>query len=103
MSVWNAGKEIKKFPALPAAASAVAFSTNGAVVAAGLGDNSIRLLKVADGKEVKEHPRPCRRDWRLDLFAQGDLLISANAHKTVRLSERRDGAPKGQLVIYGAD
>ena len=55
VSIRNADKEIKKL-ALPAEAKAIAFAPNGATVVVGLTDNSVRLINVADGKELKNVP-----------------------------------------------
>jgi WD40 repeat protein len=101
--VYNAGKEIRKFPALASPASAVAFSANGATVAAALGDNAIRLLTVAEPKDKKEEKEKSLPGHTGPVSAllytpKGDLLISASADKTVRLWNAADGAAKGTLT-----
>jgi WD40 repeat protein len=101
--VYNAGKEVRKFPPLALPASAVAFSANGATVAAALGDNTIRLLTVAEPKDKKEVKEPILAGHTAAITAltytpKGDLLISASADKTIRLWNAADGAAKGALT-----
>src|SRR5439155_21208691 len=54
VTLWSVadGKVLQKVP-LPAAVQAVAFSPDAQTVAVGLADGGLKLVKAADGKEVK--------------------------------------------------
>ncbi len=101
LSLWNAGKEAKKFPPLPAAATALAFNANGSHIAVGAGDNSLRIFNAADTKEFKNLAGHTGAISSLTYSPKGDLLISASADKTVRLWNAADGAAKGQFTHTG--
>ena len=107
LSIWNAGKEVRKFPSLPSPAQSIAFSTNGATIAVGRADTAVQLLTIAESKDKKEkekekilagHTGPITA---LTYNSKGDLLISASADKTVRLWNAVDGAAKGQFNHAG--
>src|SRR5205085_2662165 len=98
--VRNGDKEVKKLT-LPAEVRAVAFTPNGAAVVAGLADNSIRVVTIADGKEVKNLAGHAGPITSLGFSPKGDTLISAGADKTVRFWNAADWAPKGKIDLGG--
>ena len=59
VSIRNGDKEVKKLT-LPAEARAVAFAPNGATVAVGLADNSVRAVHRRRRQGGEEHRRPRR-------------------------------------------
>ncbi len=85
VTVWTAadGKEVKKFT-LPAVANALAFTPDDKIVAAALADNSIHLLDVPAGKDVKTisgHTGPVTAV----LVTPAGLLVSGSADKSVQV------------------
>lgn len=101
LAVTTSGKEGKKFEPLPSAAQSIALAPNGANVAVGLTDNSIRLFQVNEAKELKNIPGHTGAITALRFTSKGDLLISASADKSVRLWNAADGAAKGQINHSG--
>ncbi len=101
LTTWNAGKEVKKFPALPAQANALAYSTDGNTLAAGLADNSLRLFNVGEGKEIKNIPGHTGPITALLYSPKGDVLFSASTDKSIRLWNPADGVAKGQFAHAG--
>lgn len=98
LTIWNAAdaKVLQKI-ALPAAGQAVVFGPDQKSVVAGLGDGSIHVFNLADGKEAKTlagHKGPIAE---LILSAKGDLLYSAAADKAVQFVSLADGMVKGRL------
>lgn len=69
----------------------VSFSPDGSTMAAGVADNTIRLLDFASGHEtlkIEQHA-----DWVMDVtfHSDGKHLISASRDKTARLINRANG------------
>ena len=100
VSIRNGDKEVKKLT-LSAEVRAVAFTPNGAAVVAGLADNSIRVVTIADGKETKTIAGHAGPITHLGFAPKGDVLISAGADKTVRFWNAADWAAKGKLDLAG--
>jgi WD40 repeat protein len=96
LTLWNAAdaKVLHKLP-MPALAQAIAFSPDGQSVFVGLADNSIKQIKVADGKDIKALPAN-HKGAIISLICapKGDLLYSASADKTVLALALPDGAVK---------
>lgn len=101
--LWNAAdaKLVQKL-ALPANPQAVAFSADGQSVFVGLADNSIKQIKVSDGKEIKTLPAQHKGAVvGLALSPKGDLLYSASADKTIQTWALPDGTPKAKFEHVG--
>jgi WD40 repeat protein len=75
----------------------LALSPDGKTAAAGLVDNSIHLLDVAMGKDVKTLAGHTGPVTALAYTPKGDLLVSASADKTAQVWNVADGANKGKL------
>jgi WD40 repeat protein len=99
VTIWNIGdaKVMQKLP-MPAVPQAVAFSADAASVFVGLADNSIKQIKVADGKDIKTLPAQHKGAIvGLTLSPKGDILFSASADKTVQTWSLPDGTPKAKF------
>ncbi len=99
VTLWNAAdaKVLQKLP-MPAAPQAVAFSADAQSVFVGLADNSIKQIKIADGKEIKTLPAVHKGAIvGLALNGKGDLLFSASADKTIQTWALPEGAPKAKF------
>jgi WD40 repeat protein len=99
VTLWNAAdaKALHKLP-MPAAPQAVAFSGDSQSVFVGLADNSIKQIKIADGKEIKTLPAQHKGAIVALAFSpKGDLLFSASADKTIQTWALPDGTPKAKF------
>jgi WD40 repeat protein len=98
LTLWNAAdaKVLHKV-SLPVAAQAVAFSPDNLHVAAGLSDGTIKLVKIADGKEAKSLAGHKGAVTGLAFVAKGDFLYSASADKTVQTWVMPAGTPKAKF------
>ena len=79
----RAGTEVKKIPALPGVASALAFSTDGTKIAAALADNTIRLINIAGvPRNSRSIPGHTAAITAVPVYTpKGDLLVSQAATK----------------------
>jgi len=96
LTLWNAtdAKVLHKLP-MPSLAQALSFSPDGQSVLVGLADNSIKQIKVADGKEIKMLPASHKAALvSLVHSPKGDVLYSGSADKTIIASALPDGAIK---------
>ncbi len=103
VTIWNAAdaKVLQKLP-MPAGAQALAFSADAASVFVGLADNSIKQIKIADGKDIKVLPAQHKGPIvGLALGPKGDMLFSASADKTIQTWSLPDGTPKTRLDHVG--
>jgi WD40 repeat protein len=98
LTLWNVtdGKLLHKVP-LPLAAQAVAFAPDNLDVAAGLTDGTIKIIKVADGKEAKSLAGHKGAVTGLAFAAKGDILYSGSADKTVQVWAMPAGTVKSKL------
>jgi WD40 repeat protein len=99
VTIWNAAdaKVLHKLP-MPALAQALAFSADAQSVFIGLADNSIKQVKVADGKDIKTLPAQHKGPivW-LAMSPKGDMLFSASADKTIQTWALPEGTPKAKF------
>jgi WD40 repeat protein len=103
VTLWNTAdaKVLHKLP-MPAVPHAVAFSADSQSIFVGLADNSIKQIKVADGKDIKTLPAQHKGPIvSLALSPKGDLLFSASADKTIQTWGLPDGAPKVKFDHVG--
>jgi WD40 repeat protein len=99
VTIWNAAdaKVLQKLP-LPTGPLAVAISGDAQSVFVGLADNSIKQIKIADGKDIKVFPAQHKGAVvGLALSPKGDLLFSAGADKTIQTWSLPDGTPKAKF------
>jgi WD40 repeat protein len=99
VTLWNVAdaKVLQKLP-MPAAPQAVAFSADSQSVFVGLADNSIKQIKIADGKDIMTLPAQHKGAVvGLALSPKGDLLFSASADKTIQTFALPGGAPKAKF------
>jgi WD40 repeat protein len=99
VTLWNVGdaKLMHKL-ALPAVPQVVAFSSDSQSVFVGLTDNSIKQIKIADGKEIRTLPSQHKAEVvGLALSPKGDLLFSASADKMIQSWALPEGTPKGKF------
>jgi WD40 repeat protein len=97
VTIWNvAGKVLQKLP-MPAGPQALAFSADAGSVFVGLADNSIKQIKIADGKDIKSFVKHQGAVVGLALSPTGDLLYSASADKTIQTWSLPDGTPKAKF------
>ncbi len=79
--------------------SSVAFSADGALLASGSEDNTVKLWEVASGRELRVLSGHSDSVYSVAFSADGVLLASGSYDDTVRLWETRDG---GLLAVYFA-
>ena len=99
VTIWNAAdaKVLHKLP-MPAVPQAVQFSGDAQSLFVGLADNTIKQIKVADGKEIKTLPAQHKAAIvGLALSPKGDMLYSASADKTIQTWALPDGTPKAKF------
>ncbi len=73
--------------------TSVAFSPDGALLASGAWDNTVRLWRVADGAPLRTLEGHTDRVWSVAFSPDGALLASGSGDGTVRLWRVADGAP----------
>lgn len=86
---------------VPTGVAAVAFSPDGKTLAAGLADNSIKLINPADGKEIKSLVGHKAAVNALAFTPKGDLLFSASSDKSIQTWSLPDGAPNAKFDHVG--
>lgn len=103
VTLWNAGdaKLLHKLP-MPAGPQALAFSGDAQSIFVGLADNSIKQIKIADGKEIKTLPAQHKGPIvALAVSLKGDMLFSASADKTIQTWTLPDGMAKAKFEHAG--
>ncbi len=84
--IRNAEKELQKVT-LPAVGLSVSFNPNNQTLAVALADNSVRLIKVADGKEEKKIDAASTPVTFVSYLPKGDLILTASGDKALKLWE----------------
>lgn len=98
--LWKKAQSEKKTKLdLPADARAIALSPDGKKVAMASAKHQIQIFDVREGKmlsEIKGHAGPVAS---LRFSADGSLLVSGSADKSVRIWKTQDGSPAGKVEL----
>ncbi len=83
------------------AASSVAFSPDGQLLAAGTGSGAVRLWRVADGQPTALYEGHTAKVWSVAFSCDGRRLASASEDQTVRLWDVDSGLNYATLAGHG--
>jgi len=93
--------ELKKLPAFASAVTAMRHNPAGTTLAVGLADNTVRLMTIADGKQVKSIPSGSASLKAIAWSADGSLIYTAGNEATVSAFAVADGTAKNKYAHTG--
>jgi WD40 repeat protein len=94
---WGAWCQLRTFEGHTDSVGSVVFSPDGAILASGSGDRTIRLWRVSDGQSVRQLEGHTSSVWSVAFSPDGAALASGSEDKTVRLWRVSDGQSVRQL------
>lgn len=93
----DAGWKSKSLITLPSAATALSYSTDGALIAVGHGDGSVSIWEVKTGKLIKTLKAHQAEVNTIQFARQGTLLLTIGDDKRACLWSTNDWSEKGSI------